>query len=101
MFQKEKIIEEYIANNEVLKEHKYLGMCIMDATYGKEIYRSLSNNLMSENYFIFGSNGGGQTEFALYKSNTTNNIYIFVLNYGDIYSYEFVENEHWFDKYIA
>ena len=104
MFIEEKAnLEQYIANNTPLleNEHKYLGINIQDAIRGKEIYNNMKNDLIITNYFIFGSNGGGQTSFTLYKSLTTNNIYIFVFKYDDIHSYELIENEDWFDKYIG
>lgn len=103
-FESPEVLDKYIILKPPVEPHEILcSISYGEIAYGKKIYIKMKEDKISSHEY-FADNGYGYTNYALYYSNNTNQIYCITTGYqfgkNSFIKYAIIEDESIFDKYM-
>jgi hypothetical protein len=103
-FESPLVLEEYIKSRQPVETHDILASISYGGiAYGKQVYQKMKKDKIHSHEY-FAENACGYTNYSLYYSNNTNQIYCIHTGcqYGknSFIKYAIIEDESIFDKYM-
>ena len=98
------VLDRYIKLKKPVEPHEILSsISCGEIAYGKQVYQKMKEH-KTESHEYFAENASGYTNYALYYSITTNNIYCIHTGYqygkNNFINYTIINDEFIFDNYM-